>query len=124
MVNYKRLIISTITGVILGIFCIIGVGFRIPGGHAGNVAYLIGIWGMRVLLGITIGLAEGIIILKGDQWQKWVNAFIRGILFSLVFSVTLVLIDPFLISRWTTFAAGIIYGPIIDLVATFFTRKK
>ncbi len=123
MVDYKRLIISTVTGAILGIACIIGVGYRIPGTHAENIVYLLGIWAMRVLLGTTIGLAGGIIILKGDQWQKWVNALIRGILFALAFSVTLVMIDPFLMSRWTTFAAGIAYGPIIDLVATFFTRK-
>ncbi len=124
MVNYKRLWISTLTGAVLGVACIIGVGQRIPGTYADNIVYLMGIWAMRVLLGMIIGLAEGIVFIKGEQWQKWVNAGIRGILFGLVFSVTLLLIDPFLVSRWTTFAAGIAYGPITDLIATWLGKKK
>ncbi len=123
MVDYKRLIISTITGAILGVACILGVGSRLFGGdYASNIVYLMGIWAMRVLLGITIGLAQGIILLKGDQWQKWVNAGIRGIIFGLLFSATLIMLDPYL--DFATFGAGIAYGLIIDLVATFFTRKK
>ena len=124
MVNYKRFLISTLMGAVLGVVCILGVGMRIPGTYLDNIVYLMGIWSMRVLLGMTIGLAEGIVILKGEQWKKWVNVIIRGILFGLVFSTTLVLIDPFFMSRWTTFAAGIAYGPIIDLIATWLGKKK
>ncbi|OLS32519.1 MAG: hypothetical protein HeimAB125_08060 [Candidatus Heimdallarchaeota archaeon AB_125] len=122
MVNYKRFLISTLAGAVLGVACIIGVGLRIPGTHADNIVYLMGIWGMRVLLGMIIGLAEGIVILKGEQWQKWVNAGIRGTLFGLAFSVTLLLIDPFF--SFATFGAGIAYGPITDLIATGLGKKK
>jgi hypothetical protein len=126
MVNYKRFLISTLAGAVLGVACIIGVGGRIPGTHLENIVYLMGVWGMRVLLGMIIGLAEGIVIIKGEQWQKWVNALIRGILFALVFSAVLLLLDYqfFPTSRWTTFAAGIAYGPIIDLIATWLGKKK
>jgi hypothetical protein len=122
MVNYRRFLISTLAGAVLGVACIIGVGQRIPGTYADNIVYLMGVWAMRVLLGMIIGLAEGIIILKGEQWQKWVNAGIRGTLFGLVFSATLLLIDPFF--SWPTFAAGIAYGPITDLIATGIGTKR
>ncbi len=122
MVNYRRFWISTLTGAILGVACILGVGQRIPGTYADNIVYLMGIWAMRVLLGMFIGLAEGIVFLKGEQWQKWVNAGIRGTLFGLAFSATLLLIDPFF--SFATFGAGIAYGPITDLIASAFRKKK
>ncbi len=122
MVNYKRFWISTLTGAILGVACIIGVGQRIPGTYAENIVYLMGIWLLRVILGMTIGLAEGITFLKGEKWEKWLNAGIRGILFGLVFSVALLLIDPFF--SFATFGAGIAYGPITDLTATWLGKKK
>ena len=122
MVNYKRLIISTIAGAVLGVACIIGVGQRIPGTYGENIVYLMGIWAMRVLLGMIIGLAEGIVFIKGEQWQKWVNAGIRGTLFGLLFSATLLLVDPFF--SLATFGAGIAYGPITDLIATGLGKKK
>ena len=124
MVNYRRFLVSTLAGAVLGVACILGVGGRIPGTHLENIVYLLGVWAMRVLLGMMVGLAEGIVFIKGEQWQKWVNALIRGILFGLVFSATLLLIDPFYVSRWTTFAAGIAYGPITDLIATALGKKK
>jgi hypothetical protein len=126
MVDYKRLIISTVTGAVLGVACIIGVGQRIPGGYTGdgNLAYLFGIWAMRVLLGIMIGLAAGIILIKGDGWEKWVNAGVRGTIFGLLFSAAILLMDKYIDAGIATSIAGIAYGLIIDLVATFFTRKK
>ncbi|MCG3221346.1 MAG: hypothetical protein H7641_08195 [Candidatus Heimdallarchaeota archaeon] len=117
MVSYKRLGISTVTGAILGVFCILGAVQRIPGNFSENLAYLLGIWAMRVILGIVIGLAGDIAIFKGEKWQNWVNAVIRGILFGSIFSVAILLIDPF--RDYATFAAGIAYGPIIDLITTF-----
>lgn len=122
MVNYKRLWISTLTGAILGVACIIGVGQRIPGTYADNIVYLMGIWAMRVVLGMLIGLADGIIIIKGEQWQKWLNAGIRGTIFGLITSAAVLLMDPLL--GFTTFAAGIAYGPITDLIATWLGKKK
>lgn len=123
MINYKRLIISTVTGALLGIVCIIGVGLRIfEGDYLGNIVYLLGIWMSRLVLGILIGFVEDFTILPGMGWKKWVNVSIRGIFFGLLLSVTVLLLDPYF--NYTTFAAGIAYGLITDLVATFFTRKK
>ncbi|MCG3254622.1 MAG: hypothetical protein H7646_00985 [Candidatus Heimdallarchaeota archaeon] len=122
MVNYRRFWISTLTGALLGVACILGVGQRITGTYAENIIYLMGIWAMRVVLGMLIGLADGIIIIKGEQWQKWLNAGIRGTILGLITSAAVLLIDPFL--GFTTFAAGIAYGPITDLIATWLGKKK
>ena len=123
MINYKRLIISTVTGALLGIICVVGVGSRIFGGdYLGNIVYLLGIWMSRLVLGVSIGFVEDFVILLGIGWKKWVNVSIRGIFFGLLFSTTVLLLDPYF--SYTTFGAGIAYGLITDLVATFFTRKK
>jgi hypothetical protein len=123
MINYKRLIISTVTGALLGIICVVGVGSRIFGGdYLGNIVYLLGIWMSRLVLGVSIGFVQDFVILPGIGWKKWVNVSIRGIFFGLLFSTTVLLLDPHF--SYTTFGAGIAYGLITDLVATFFTRKK
>ena len=123
MINYKRLIISTVTGALLGVICIIGVGSRIfDGEYLANIVYLLGIWMSRLALGVTIGFVGEFIIVPGIAWKKWVNVSIRGIFFGLLFSTTVLLIDPHF--SYTTFAAGIAYGLITDLVATFLTSDK
>ena len=124
MVNYKRVIISTLSGTLLGIICIVGVGSRpLDGEYLSNFGYLSGIWLARILLGLMIGFVAEVYLIKGDAWQMWVNAAIRGALIGLLFSVMVILLDnPFY--SMTTFAAGIGYGLITDLVATFLTREK
>ena len=54
--------------------------------------------------------------------QKWVNASIRGIVFGLITSTAVLLMDYQL--SFMTFGAGIAYGLIIDLVATWLGKKK
>lgn len=123
MINYKRLIISTISGALLGVICIIGIGSRIfEGDYIGNIVYLMGIWMSRLVLGVTIGFVADLIIIPGMGWKKWLNVSLRGIFFGLLLSTTVLLLDPYF--NFMTFGAGIAYGLITDLVATFFTREK
>lgn len=123
MINYKRLIISTVSGALLGVLCIIGIGSRIfDGAYLENIVYLLGIWMSRLVLGVTIGFVQDFIIIPGMGWKKWINTGIRGIFFGLLFSTTVLLMDPHF--NFMTFGAGIVYGLITDLVATFFTKEK
>lgn len=123
MISYRRLIISTISGALLGVICIIGVGSRIfDGDYLGNIVYLLGIWSSRLVLGVMIGFVGDFIIIPGMKWIKWLNVSIRGIFFGLLISTTVLLIDPYF--SYTTFAMGIVYGLVTDLVATFLTREK
>ena len=52
----KRLIISLITGALLGVICIIGGTVR-AGGFIGNEFYIIGMWYNRIIIGLVLGLA-------------------------------------------------------------------
>ena len=119
--NRKRLGIAILTGALLGILCIIGVGARIPGGYLVNIIFLIGMWYNRVIMGLVIGLADEIVIIKGENNRMWANAIIRGLLFGISVSVAIFLSTEF--RDIPSLFAGIAYGVIIDLVATAFSRK-
>lgn len=119
--NRKRLGIAILTGALLGILCIIGVGARIPGGYFANIIFLIGMWYNRVIMGLVIGFADEIVIIKGENNRMWANTIIRGLLFGIIVSVAIFLSTEF--RDIPSLFAGIAYGVIIDLVATAFSRK-
>jgi hypothetical protein len=118
--NRKRLGIAILTGALLGILCIIGVGLRIPGGILANAVFLIGMWYNRVIMGLVIGLADEIIIIKGEKNRMWANSVLRGMIFGILISAAIFLSTEF--RDIPSFFAGIAYGIIIDLVATAFSR--
>jgi len=109
MKQQKRVVIAIITGAILGIFCIIGVGTRL--GFAGNEMFLLATWYNRVIMGLVIGFAGSWQFFKGKN-----NPLARGLVLGFVISLALFLStelrDPI------GFGAGIVYGIIIDYVAT------
>ncbi len=116
--NYKRLGISVILGALLGILCIIGVGGRVPGGFEANIMYLLGVWYNRVIIGLVVGLASGITIIKNENEKNLPNALIRGLILGLIVSFATVFGKPDWIDLMGMMA-GVGYGIIIDLVATY-----
>ena len=118
MTDLKRIGKAIITGAILGIFCILGAGLRFEG-WAGNEIILIGLWYNRVMMGLLIGLAGNVQLIKKETFSKRINTIIRGaiigLLVSLQFYLSTRLLDPL------TFFAGIIYGIIIDLLCTSYS---
>jgi hypothetical protein len=119
--NRKRLGIAILAGALLGILCIIGVGARIPGGYFANIVFLIGMWYNRVIMGLVIGFADEIVIIKGDNTRMWANALVRGLFFGFLVSSAIFLSTEF--RDLPSFFAGLAYGVIIDLVATAFSRN-
>lgn len=115
----KRISLSTLMGGILGIFCILGVGYRI--GIEGNLWFLLGMWYNRVVMGLLIGFSGTWIIIKGEK-NILKNAVIRGLLLGLIVTsaifLTTELRDPI------SWIAGIIYGIIIDSVTTWYIMVK
>jgi len=107
----KRIIIAIITGSILGIFCIIGVSKRL--GLPGNELFLFAIWYNRFLMGTVIGVASDLKIIK----TKW-NVLLRGGILGLMVTSAFFLSTGF--RDVPSFFAGIVYGLIIDYVATKF----
>jgi len=114
MMNKKRISTALLTGAILGIFCIIGVGNRLG---FENLIFLIAMWYNRIVMGLMIGLAGDIQITKGPS-----NVFIRGALIGLFVSSAIFLSTEF--RDVPSFFAGIVYGVIIDFVASKYEKNK
>ncbi|MFC1753224.1 hypothetical protein ACFL96_07490 [Thermoproteota archaeon] len=105
----KRVMIALLAGAILGILCIIGVGLRM--GFAGNELFILATWVNRVVMGLVIGLAPYYKIKNNTK-----NVLFRGAFLGLIISGSFYLATSF---RDTPgFIAGIVYGVIIDYIAT------
>lgn len=100
----KRLLLGVLSGAILGIFCIIGVGTRL--GFSGNELFLFSTWFNRLLLGLVIGLSPKI--------REFKNVIIRGSILGLIVSFSLFVATNFL--DVPGFIAGIVYGIIIEFI--------
>jgi hypothetical protein len=114
---YRRIVITTITGALLGVLCIIGVGARIPGGYSANTVYLIAVWYNRVIMGLLIGTSGGITIIKSTKEKNYGNAIVRGLILGLIITSATLLLSTTIFDLLGWFA-GLAYGPIIDMVAT------
>ncbi len=121
MIYLKRIGFATLIGAILGIFCILGASGRV-GGWSGNEVILIGLWYNRVIMGLVVGFAGDLILIKKGQRSKWVNSTLRGALLGLIISLQFYLSTNFL--DLLGFLAGILFGIIIDILCTLFTQKK
>ncbi|MFP3897028.1 MAG: hypothetical protein ACLFV5_09390, partial [Anaerolineales bacterium] len=77
----KRLTASLITGALLGIVCIIGVGIR-TGKLAGNGLFLLAMWYNRIVMGLMIGLAGGWHLIEGP-WNRYLRGGLLGLFVSL-----------------------------------------
>ena len=122
MPNYRRITIATLLGAILGILCIIGVGSRIPGGYLPNIVFLIGMWYNRVIMGILIGFAEHMTLVKRTDKKDLVNAVVRGLLFGIIVSLAIFLSTEF--RDVPALFAGFAYGPIIDVITTWTQKRR
>jgi hypothetical protein len=109
--NQKRIVTALLSGAILGVFCIIGVGTRV--GFSGNMIYLVGMWYNRVIMGLIIGLSGEVIVLENNLKN---NSIIRGASIGLIVTSAIFLSTSF--KDIPSFLVGILYGIIIDWVST------
>ena len=103
----KRLALSIVSGAVLGIFCIIGGSVRL--GWQGNQFLLFSLWYNRLVMGLLIGLAGNLIIVKRD-WNWLLRGAILGLVVSAAYFFTSGAVD------WVSFFAGVVYGIIIEYV--------
>jgi hypothetical protein len=108
MVNHRRLIVSLISGAVLGILCVVGVGLRV--GTAGTKLFLLAVWYNRLIMGLVIGLAGGLTLVEGPA-----NSYLRGAVLGVVVSLAVFLSTE--MRDVPSFLAGIVYGLIIEYVA-------
>jgi len=101
----RRLAVSLTTGAFLGLLCIAGAYAR--SGFELNQTYLFALWYNRVIMGMVIGLA-------GNN-KSLPFILIRGALLGL--AVSLAFFSASFFQGTVSFAAGIIYGVIIEYSA-------
>lgn len=109
----KRIGIGLLTGAVLGVICIIGVGTRL--GFSGNILYLLGMWYNRVVMGLIVGLSDEIFLVEENNNY---NIILRGAIIGLVVTTAIFLSTSF--RDIPSFFAGISYGIVIDFVSTFY----
>lgn len=110
----NRLVLATILGVVLGIFCIIGIGFRL--GFEGNELFLFSAWYNRVVMGMLIGLAGSIVLSRNSS----ANSIVRGACLGFIVSLSWYLASE--ARDAMGFMVGIAYGVIIDFVVTRYSK--
>jgi len=101
----KRLIVSIITGSILGVVCILGAQVRYEVDL--DVWYLFSFWFNRVLIGVVFGL----MVAEKNTLKLVARGLLVGLFVSFAFYASTNFYDP------VGFIAGGVYGIIIELVA-------
>jgi len=103
----KRLFIALGSGAVLGVFCILGASIRV--GWSGNQLLIISLWYNRLVMGLLIGLAGDLKLLKGES-----NWILRGAFLGLMVSAAYFLTAG--ANDWVSFLAGVVYGMIIEYI--------
>lgn len=108
----RRLIIASVTGAVLGLFCIAGAWYR--SGFNQEALYLFAFWFNRLLMGIVIGLAD----VPHKKLAPWIRGTVLGFLVSFAFYSAAGFQDL------VGLIAGVLYGIIIESVAGRYGHKK
>ena len=108
----QRMQVSIITGVILGVVCIIGALIR--SGFELDAYYLFAFWYNRLLMGVVIGLLG----VRLELPKVIYRGAIIGLLVSFAFYSSTGFDDP------VGFIAGTIYGVIIEYVALKYGKGR
>jgi phage shock protein PspC (stress-responsive transcriptional regulator) len=110
----RRMVISIFTGAILGIICVIGLSIRI--GFVENELFILATWVNRIIMGLVIGLAPYYKINNNTK-----NIILRGAFFGFMIGGSFFIATDF--KDTPGFIAGIMYGIIIDFIATKYEKK-
>lgn len=120
--NFKRIIFGTIFGAISGVICIIGMVFlnMIPAYliFPYNILYLVGGIYNRIIMGILIGFAEDLKIIKEEDDP--LNSLIRGLLMGALVSTA----GFFYGAAISFFLMGLLYGALTDLITTYLSKEN
>jgi hypothetical protein len=101
----KRLLVSVLAGMLLGVVCIIGAQIR--SGNERDTMYLFAFWFNRVLMGVLIGY----VTVETTILKRVYRGALLGLLVSFAFYSATGFDDLM------GFLVGAVYGVIIELVA-------
>ncbi|MEM4272677.1 MAG: hypothetical protein QXH30_03730 [Candidatus Bilamarchaeaceae archaeon] len=109
---WKRLAIALVVGILVGIFCAYGTAMANVPGLVVDFALLATIFFNRLLIGLVVGLAGWMALVKG----KLLNSALRGAILGALVSVGI----SFYGGGEILILFGMAYGLIADVVATRF----
>jgi len=116
----KRFLVATALGVLAGAFCAYGTKMASDAGELGFIATtgIIGsVFYNRLLIGMFIGL------LGFCKLHPIIRGAIAGIIVSMAIGIT-PLLDGEPMGAVVLVGAGLVYGIIIDLIATWVSKEK
>lgn len=116
----KRFLIATLIGALAGAFCAYGTKMSSDSGELGFIATtgIIGsVFYNRLLIGMFIGL------LGNCKPHPVIKGAVAGFIVSLAMGIT-PLLDGKPDGAAIIVGAGVVYGIIIDVVASYLTRSK
>lgn len=108
----RRMIITLVSGALLGVFCVIGANLRYSG-TLSNL-YVFAFWFNRLLLGFVLGL----ITINHPLMVRLIRGLLIGLLVSFAFYSSTEFLD------FTGFIAGGVYGIIIEFAAYKLEKKR
>ena len=108
----KRLAIALVIGMLAGIFCAYGTTMANVPGLVVDMPLLAMIFYNRLLIGLAVGLAGGVLLVKG----KMLNSALRGVILGALVSIGI----SFNGGGETLILFGMMYGLIADVLATKF----
>jgi hypothetical protein len=117
MVGVKRVAITTIIGILTGLFCIGSLLVATPPGVIPEPWFIVTILYGRIVQGFVIGIADGIPI----------HPVLRGAGLGAIMSLQLSFVPLFahnLYGAGLLFVFGIIYGILADGIASWACREK
>ena len=98
----KRMIVSLIGGVLLGILCVIGAYIR--SGFTATPIFVFSLWYNRVIIGLVVGAPWGVT----SKSKTLFRGALIGLLVSFAFYCATSFKDPI------SFLAGVVYGMILE----------
>jgi len=119
--NSKRILFGTIFGALSGVICITGMillgGIPTSLVYPNDILFLIGGLHNRIILGLLIGFAGDLKIIKDENDP--INSLIRGTIIGAILSVA----GFFYGSAISFFLMGLVYGALTDLITTYLSKE-
>jgi len=119
--NAKRILFGIIFGALSGVICIGGLIFfrGIPPTltYPNDILFLIGGLHNRIVMGILIGFAGDLKIIKDENDP--INSIVRGTIFGAILSAA----GFFYGATISFFLMGLLYGAVTDLLATYLSKE-
>ena len=116
MVQKKRIAITTAIGILTGAWCAGSLLFMAPPGVTPEPWFMLMIFYTRVLQGLTIGFADGILL----------HPALRGAGLGALFSLLLCIVPVFAHNYFGAamlLLFGIIYGILADVIASWVVKR-